>query len=47
MEETNCSGGLTLEYSKWPPLPWKHKKYQKLQNATNLLKLITNVAQLM
>ena len=47
VEGKNCSGGLTLKYSKWPPLPWKQQKYKKLQNASNLLKLITNVAQLM
>ena len=44
MEGTHYSGGWTLEYSKWPPLPWKQQKYEKLQNASKLLKLIANVA---
>ena len=44
MEGKICSGSLTLEYSKWPPLPWKQQKYEKLKNASNSMKLITNVA---
>ena len=30
---------LTLEFPKWPPLPWKLQKSQNSQNALNLIKL--------